>query len=325
MPGILYHGRMPRRSRGGGLAPCLFSVLLSAGACPGLSPEPAPADGRGGDRARADGTPRDGAAREGGAAHPDAAPDSDGAPGGCDAACASGLTCEKGACVCNAASCPAGCCSASGAQPQCLAGNSTSACGTGGVACQACTASGFCREAACSNGKCGTPVQSGHCLIKEECLLDKTAHATDPCRACDSAASQTDWTFQERAGCVSTYAGACGVAGKLTASTTALQARFTSPRGLGLDGSGDLFVADTANHRLQVFTAAGVDTMLFNMQAVLTRPAALGIVDARTGAGQDDVAYGAYVFALSRAAGIIERFISYEHYTNINPSDPPPL
>src|SRR5581483_5075502 len=48
--------------------------------------------------------------------------------GSCDHACTAGQRCVNGSCVCDATSCPTGCCAAT----SCLRGTSASACGTGG-------------------------------------------------------------------------------------------------------------------------------------------------------------------------------------------------
>ncbi len=98
---------------------------------------------------------------------------------------------------------------------------------------------------------------------------------------------------------------------------------FHGPLGVALDGSGRVYVADAGNDRVQIFTAQGDFVMPFGSPEDLPRPVSLGVVDARVGYGDDDVNYGAYVFALSRERGVIQRFISYEHYIDINQDLPP--
>ena len=62
------------------------------------------------------------------------------------------------------------------------------------------------------------------------------------------------------AGVVSTLAGSPGQSG--TADGTGANARFMSPRGIAVDGSGNLFVADSANGTIREITASGVVTTL---------------------------------------------------------------
>jgi hypothetical protein len=60
------------------------------------------------------------------------------------------------------------------------------------------------------------------------------------------------------AGVVTTVAGQAGVSG--SADGTGSAARFNSPTGIAVDGSGNLFVADTNNHTIRKITSAGVVT-----------------------------------------------------------------
>ncbi len=88
---------------------------------------------------------------------------------GTNAACGAGQACVGGQCVCNAASCPNGCCN----KDVCVTSRTPALCGASGAACAACTANkadncstGTCRcgnaaactgEASCTNGQCICP------------------------------------------------------------------------------------------------------------------------------------------------------------------------
>lgn len=61
-------------------------------------------------------------------------------------------------------------------------------------------------------------------------------------------------------GAVTTFAGGAGVSGSTNATGTA--ARFSSPSGIAVDASGNVYVADTANHTIRKITSAGVVTTL---------------------------------------------------------------
>jgi hypothetical protein len=88
---------------------------------------------------------------------------------GTNPACATGQECANGQCVCNAASCPNGCCN----NGVCVTNRTTSLCGAAGATCAACAtnkadncSTGTCRcgnatactgEASCTNGQCVCP------------------------------------------------------------------------------------------------------------------------------------------------------------------------
>lgn len=63
-------------------------------------------------------------------------------------------------------------------------------------------------------------------------------------------------------GTVSTFAGAKDSTGPSLLDGTGTDARFSSPRGLAVDGDGNLFVADYWNHSIRKITPAGVVTTL---------------------------------------------------------------
>jgi sugar lactone lactonase YvrE len=63
-------------------------------------------------------------------------------------------------------------------------------------------------------------------------------------------------------GDVSTFAGACGTSG-LTDQTTKANARFSSPSGLSLDSSGNLFVVEYGSHRVRKISATSDEVTTF--------------------------------------------------------------
>jgi hypothetical protein len=76
-------------------------------------------------------------------------------------ACGTGQTCVNGTCVCNATSCPNGCCSnGPGVAGTCVpfANQGAGTCGTGGATCAQCPTK-VCNTATCTSGVCGfTPL-----------------------------------------------------------------------------------------------------------------------------------------------------------------------
>ena len=69
------------------------------------------------------------------------------------------------------------------------------------------------------------------------------------------------------AGVVTTLAGGVGVTG--TNDGPGTQARFNSPEGVAVDGVGNVYVADTANHSIRLVTPGGVVTTLAGTPGVL--------------------------------------------------------
>ena len=76
------------------------------------------------------------------------------------------------------------------------------------------------------------------------------------------------------AGAVSTFAGTAGIAGSVDGTGNA--ARFNNPTGIALDGSGNVYVADTTNNLLRKITPAG---------AVSTIAGVVGVMGSSDGTG----------------------------------------
>jgi sugar lactone lactonase YvrE len=68
-------------------------------------------------------------------------------------------------------------------------------------------------------------------------------------------------------GVVTTFAGAAGISGD--ADGTGSAARFNNPSGVAVDGTGNVFVADTLNHTLRRVTSVGVVTTLAGSPGVV--------------------------------------------------------
>ncbi len=118
-------------------------------------------------------------------------------------------------------------------------------------------------------------------------------------------------------------AAACGQA-DWVGGTSADPGEFNVPRGLAVDGSGQVFVADSGNNRIQLFNPDGSYVMLFGTDASTPGPVSLGSVDWRTGALAGNINYGAYLFVLTPGTNQVRKFISDAQYTYINKHPPPP-
>jgi len=97
---------------------------------------------------------------------------------------------------------------------------------------------------------------------------------------------------------------------------------FDSPTAVTIDGRGRIFVSDTGNDRVQVFSATGHWELVFGNSSSMPAPGSLAIVDVRFGSGTDDVHHAAFVYVVSD--GLVRKFISGEHYNLIYANLPPP-
>ncbi len=114
----------------------------------------------------------------------------------------------------------------------------------------------------------------------------------------------------------------CGEDETWVGGRSAAPGEFDTPSALASDGQGRIFVADTGNDRVQIFSDRGVFEMAFRDTSRTSDPVSIGVVDVRIAGG--GVNYGAYVFTLSGADGKVRRFISYDHYMSLNDEPPPP-
>lgn len=89
---------------------------------------------------------------------------------------------------------------------------------------------------------------------------------------------------------------------------------FHSQMGLGVDGSGRIFVADYGNDRIQVFDTFGEFELAFSDAEDAPGPLSLAIVDHVVSASE--TFYGAYVFVVSETSGQVHKFISHEEHTD---------
>jgi hypothetical protein len=114
----------------------------------------------------------------------------------------------------------------------------------------------------------------------------------------------------------------CGESGWVGGPSSA-EGEFFRPLAVSIDGSGRIYVVDSGNHRVQIFTPDGYYEMLFGSEEMTPSANSLGIVDVRTGSGEEDVNYGAYVFVVVPELQSVRKFISAEEYIRINQEPPP--
>ncbi len=106
--------------------------------------------------------------------------------------------------------------------------------------------------------------------------------------------------------------------------TSSEEGEFNFPSFVAIDGSGRIFVSDTKNNRVQTFTLDGIFELFFGNEETSPSPGSLGVVDVRTGGGVDEVNYGAFVYIVMPNENQVRRFISSEHYIELNQEPPPP-
>jgi hypothetical protein len=98
---------------------------------------------------------------------------------------------------------------------------------------------------------------------------------------------------------------------------------FNAPSGLAVDGKGRIFVADTGNNRVQVFTPLTGDPRAYELQfgsaGDTPRPTSIGVIDQVV---PGDVHFGAFVFVHLAETNRVARFISSEHAAYLEEDKP---
>jgi len=96
------------------------------------------------------------------------------------------------------------------------------------------------------------------------------------------------------------------------------------PTHVAVDGKGRIFVVDTRNDRIEIFSRQGDFELQLGSLPETPGATAVGVYDHRTGAGVDQVNYGAFVFVLIPGENQVRKFISSEHADYLNQELPPP-
>lgn len=119
-------------------------------------------------------------------------------------------------------------------------------------------------------------------------------------------------------------APACGEDGWVGGPSD-LPGEFDRALDVKVDGSGRIFVADTGNDRVQIFTADGYFDFLFGKTEISPGPVSIALSDYRWGVSEDNVNYAAWVFLVIPDANEVRKYISSEHnrYLNLPPLPPP--
>ncbi|MHB8077748.1 MAG: NHL repeat-containing protein [Candidatus Krumholzibacteriia bacterium] len=117
------------------------------------------------------------------------------------------------------------------------------------------------------------------------------------------------------------YAAECGQTDWVGRRSSA-EGEFDAPRGVAVDGGGRIYVSDSGNNRVQIFTAVGVYDMRFGTAERTPSPGSLALVDWRISSTR--INYGAYLFLVDAAGGQVRKFISAEQYIYVNQEPPPP-
>lgn len=101
-----------------------------------------------------------------------------------------------------------------------------------------------------------------------------------------------------------------------------IEAEFTTPQGIDVDGSGRIFVADTGNNRIQVFIEGELEQLFVINEEGISRPTAVAILDRVV--SPFTTHFGAYIYVVLAEENLIRKFISFEEFQDLNPGTPPP-
>jgi hypothetical protein len=113
----------------------------------------------------------------------------------------------------------------------------------------------------------------------------------------------------------------CG-GGEWIPGTSSDSGEFAGPRGMAVDGSGRIFVADTLNDRIQLFDADGNYLLQFGNPDLTPRPIGVALYDQIIDPANNQVHFGAYVYVLLENESRVVKFISNEQANHEN--KPPP-
>jgi len=96
------------------------------------------------------------------------------------------------------------------------------------------------------------------------------------------------------------------------------------PLDVAVDGSGRMFVADTQNHRVQVFLAGGDLDSQFGTMSDMNNLSSIALYDFTTSLSTGDVFYAAYVYIVVPDENVVRTFISGEYRDTFDIDLPPP-
>ncbi len=100
------------------------------------------------------------------------------------------------------------------------------------------------------------------------------------------------------------------------------EGEFDFPQGVAVDGVGRVFVTDTNNSRVQIFSEGLYDFGFEIDQEQDFRPTSIAVVDKNVDPTLTH--FGAYIFVVLPEDNVVRKYISFEEYQRLNPGTPPP-